>query len=88
MRLDDKLSVSITPKGWRAIACIQALADADEISARIVAGRYRATISDVETLRNHVRKLAAAIAELEPAPPPGRESIGRSHSGEGNNDIG
>jgi len=38
-----------------------AINDADEISERIAAGRYRASLSDVETLRNHVRKLAAAL---------------------------
>jgi hypothetical protein len=37
-----------------------ALHDADDISARIQAGGYRANLSDVETLRNHVRRLAAA----------------------------
>ena len=36
-----------------------ALKDADEISARMAAKGYRATISDVERLRNHVRALAA-----------------------------
>lgn len=42
-----------------------ALRDADDISGRIIAGGYRATISDVETLRNHVRALAAALKASE-----------------------
>lgn len=39
----------------------EAIAAADEVSERIAGDRYRATISDVETMRNHVRKLANAI---------------------------
>lgn len=39
----------------------EALHDADCISGRIHAGGYRANLSDVETLRNHVRRLAAAL---------------------------
>jgi hypothetical protein len=35
----------------------QALADADDVSARIIAGGYRANLSDTERLRNHVRAL-------------------------------
>jgi hypothetical protein len=35
----------------------QAQADADDISARITAGSYRANLSDTERLRNHVRAL-------------------------------
>lgn len=34
-----------------------ALRDADDISARITAGGYRASLSDTERLRNHVRAL-------------------------------
>jgi hypothetical protein len=39
----------------------EALRDADYISGRIAVGRYRGNLSDVETLRNHVRALAAAL---------------------------
>lgn len=39
-----------------------ALHDADDISGRISKGGYRANLSDVECLRNHVRKLAAALS--------------------------
>lgn len=48
-----------------------ALHDADCVSSRIHAGGYRANLSDVETLRNHVRKLAAAL-ESKDAPSHGR----------------
>ena len=37
----------------------QAVADADDVSNRIHKGGYRANLSDVECLRNHVRRLAA-----------------------------
>lgn len=47
-----------------------ALHDADDISGRIHAGGYRANLSDVECLRNHVRKLVAALSR---APEAGRE---------------
>lgn len=43
-----------------------ALSDADDISNRIHAGGYRANLSDVETLRNHVRKLAAILRATQP----------------------
>lgn len=45
-----------------------ALDDADEISERITRGRYRASLSDVETLRNHVRKLVAALHHTQGYP--------------------
>jgi hypothetical protein len=43
----------------------EAIRDADDVSGRIVAGGYRANLSDTERLRNHVRRLAAALASTE-----------------------
>ena len=48
----------------------QAVADADDVSNRIHKGGYRANLSDVECLRNHVRRLAACL----PAAPTGGRS--------------
>lgn len=52
----------------------QALRDADEISARIIAGGYRGNLSDTETLRNHVRALAAMLQAGRPTPSGGAPS--------------
>jgi hypothetical protein len=41
----------------------RALFDADDISGRIHAGGYRANLSDVERLRNHVRRLASVVPD-------------------------
>lgn len=47
--------------GMRKQKIDQAKTDVDDVSARIVKGGYRANLSDVENLRNHVRKLLALL---------------------------
>lgn len=57
-----------------------ALHDADDISGRIQAGGYRANLSDVECLRNHVRRLARAILNLAPVGGRGEGEDGASRA--------
>jgi hypothetical protein len=45
----------------------RAVREAEDVSGRIVAGGYRANLSDTESLRNHVRRLASRLSALQAA---------------------
>jgi len=55
-----------------------ALHSADDVSSRIVKGGYRANLSDTEDLRNHVRRLAAALVSCTEAVAVEREACAQA----------